>query len=474
MDILKEMCENDFDLDIFSCVFSSGTIQPTIEQRRAMLQVLENKKSILTFEMGLGKTSIMLGFATLLLPRAIKENKLIIISVPSANIGSFKELVNTQMYFTNRIMIIDGQKKNVDKFVKALDNNEVNLLICQHSCWVSSPNFNFCIFNRRDRVLATLYDEAVEKTSKGYQHFIALSELQSEYVVMATASFSGSVSSFKENNTDVLLPVYNLYKAISLLPPNMTYNNFLQRYTFTEFKRNNAIYKPKTLELQNLAKDKIINMSRHQINLDTEFEQINFVRVNPTPDMDKNIQKTSDSFRRILYGEVDYIPYTIPTVPSLGALVQLIPTLDSNTNKLIYCNHRESTEKMRTLLQLLGYKVHVINGVVTPKSDDKKKVCDIFNSESGSIVITNIIKGINLGSVKDIITLSIPNDLPQFIARATRGFIKGKVKLHIIYYPRYEKSTIKACYDMIKMTDTALDREYGKLLEALKKEVAQW
>ena len=469
MDILKEMSENEFDLDIFDYIFSSGKIQPTEEQKRAILQVIENKKSILTFEMGLGKTSIMLGFATLLLPRAVKENKLIIVSVPAANISSFKELVNDQMYFTDRIMVIDGQKKNVDKFIKAFDKGLVNLLICQHSCWVYSPSFNFYIFNRRDKILATLYDEAVEKSSKGYQHFISISELQSEYVVMATASFSGSVSSFKENNDDVLLPIYNLFKAISLLP-NTTYNTFLHKYTKAEYKRNSIQYTPKTLEIQNLAKDKIINMSRHQINLDTEFKQINFVRVNPTPDMDKYIQKTSDSFRRILYGEVEYVPYTVPTVPSLGALVQLLPSLDRTNNKLIYCNHRESTDKMKTLLQLLGYKVHVINGVVTPSSDDKKKVCDIFNNESGSIVITNITKGINLGSVKDIITLSIPDDLPQFISRATRGFVKGNVNLHIIYYPKYEKPTIEACYNMIKMTDTVLDRNYVKLLHALKEE----
>lgn len=460
-----------FNKNIFKVLFKNGDIDLQENQLEAILNLLQNKKSVLTFEMGLGKTPILLAVASVLMLKAMKEDKLVILSVPSPNIESFREIVNNQLYLKDRIMFTDGNQKNINKFLSKWDNNEINLVICQHSCWTFSKIFNFEIFNRREKVLATLYDEAIEKNALGYANFVALSEHISEYVVMSTASFSGSVSSFKENDDSVMLPTYNLLKAVSLIPTNFTYKMFLKKFTTSVYKNGNIQYVPNIDHLKEYSKDRIVNLSRHHIGLETEFNNIEFLRSMPSPNMLNYINKTSDSYRRILYGEVDYINYIPSEIPSLAKLIELLFRLDKTTNKIIYCNHIQTTIHLKTMLTNLGYDVMTINGVDTKNSQEKDKATKEFNSRQGTIMITNIIKGINLDSASDIITLSIPSDLPQFIARATRGYKKGEINLYIIYYPTHESATLRACLDMIKMNDNTLDRGYTKLITAFENEL---
>lgn len=456
--------------EIFHSVFRKGEIFLEDTQISAITELLQNKKSILSFEMGLGKTAILMALASLLLPKAIEENKLIIISVPSANLSSFKTLVEKQMYFRERIQIINGEKKNVDAFFTKFDGNKTNLLICQHSCWSQSPTFNYRIFNRRHKILAAFYDEAIEKYSIGYQHFISICENVAEYVVMATASLNGSTGSFKANDDSLLVPAYNLVKAIGLAK-ELSYRNFLKMFTTTNWVKQNIHYNVLQDELTKFIGKNLVNLSRQHLGIGSEFDLVEFIRANPTDNQLSLISSTSESKKRILYGELGGINFTPQEVPVLGKLIELLFRLPKETNKIIYCNHIESTINLRNILKTLGYNVLVINGVETPSPQDKQRVANLFNDTSGTVLITNITKGINLGSGYNIITLSIPPDLPQFIARAIRGFKKGNIALHILYYPTHEKDRLVSCLKAVSMNDSMLDRGYEKLLEGLNNEI---
>jgi superfamily II DNA/RNA helicase len=98
--------------------------------------------------------------------------------------------------------------------------------------------------------------------------------------------------------------------------------------------------------------------------------------------------------------------------------------IDSKQSQaLVYIKFVDAQYKIRDLLNHQGYRVAVLNGKV--KASDRTKIINDMNAGMYDILLTNVLRGIDLKTCDNCILYTIdpnPQKMVQFEGRMTREF----------------------------------------------------
>lgn len=142
-----------------------------------------------------------------------------------------------------------------------------------------------------------------------------------------------------------------------------------------------------------------------------------------------------------------WIPFNEETSPKLKVLKELIQSsnIERGEQVLISATYKESQELLQQYIkQQLGYSVEILNGDIKRR---RSEIINNFKQNKIPILITNVQKGLNFGSVKTIIFYGYdpnPSKMIQMEGRVTRSFNIENKNIYLISTEGKELNTIKS------------------------------
>lgn len=469
---MKEFIQDDTDMSIINFCFKDKNTALTDQQLWAIKETLIKEKVIWAVEQGLGKTYLSIALCNVLFPYIRENRKKIVLCVPSNKLEDFRLHLSGKTYMN--IITSTGDASDVSNLKRNF--NRVDCIITTPSAWKTSLEFNCLMFNNAHKIYLMIYDEADGVNDKGYMHFLKIARDMATYTAMANATPIGSASHFAQGSRTGLMVLYNLLYAIQRV--DNKYSTFYNKYT--DHVRND----PSGIEIRDVNSDRImadfgnyfINFNRTDVGASTYYNPCNFHRVNASAPQEEalNSIQDGDKKRDILYrpgacAAYGILPLQIGALSKLWEVVNMIPRTN---NIIIYAKNTDTLQVLRELFSDYGkIPTYILDGQHTTTSAQKLEVENKFNSTPGSIILTNIEKGSNLGAASNIIVYDAPADVLQYIFRGIRGADSKCVQLDWIYYPKYDEEPMINSLVQMKNIMSLLHREntlYSLLLQELQ------
>lgn len=434
-------------------------IELTEEQLDSVIKCMSSPtgKIILADEMGLGKTYICMGLIQL--AKIQYPNKKILISTPKSVLKNFEKLIKEST--DSKVITSTGGLADIN----FLENNYKNydVILVQHSFWINAEQSLLFIYNHMDDFSFTFFDEADFKNADGFDMFLEFMK----NIPLGCISNATPI----EDNTKL---IYNLLYGCGAV--NTEYNKFKNKYS-RDVYRNDILVGSKVYvdKLYKDFSDYITVKNRSDIGLTTNID-INFRKIYPSKEqlswmecgMTKNLALYSpETYKRpedMLYP----VDANISNIPALKEVIKIIQS--NNRKKIIYVKNTKAIIQISKILNIIDKNPYIIDGKSTKTDEQVKYVENRFNEDDNGIMITNIIKGINLNTAEELIIYNNPSDLQQLIYRMIRGFASKDVKVHWIYYKGYEEDSINKILSKTKNVSNLLGRELD-IITQLEKEI---
>jgi len=230
------------------------------------------------------------------------------------------------------------------------------------------------------------------------------------------------------NATPVETNLRDIYNQLALLDkgylPKVTdFNKQFVKFkkTFYGFQPSgykNVEFFKKAISLRYLAR------TRKDLGADYENNTYKMIVV-PLSEQQKELMRKS-SLKQMINdypsGVDRNIPFNIQTTPKLDALYYLLENeIDVNSQVLIYCRFIEAQEALKEHLESMGFRVGLLNG--RSSLSERDKVVKDFNEGNFEILITNVLRGLDLRYCDNCILYTIdpnPQKMVQFEGRITR------------------------------------------------------
>lgn len=238
------------------------------------------------------------------------------------------------------------------------------------------------------------------------------------------------------NATPIELELREMYNQLDLLDPNFmpTVTEFNKRYC--KVKKTLYGFAPNGYKNEDEFKEaiKLRYLARTRQGLGAEYSDNRYKTILiPLSKAQKALMKKTTMYKMV----VDYpmgvnrdIPYNEETTPKLAALFSLIDESVGvfRNQALVYCNFVKAQEEICNMLTEKGYRVVVLNG--KSRSTVRTEIVRDFNNGLYDIMITNVLRGIDLKTCDNCILYTIdpnPQKMVQFEGRITREFdVLGK------------------------------------------------
>jgi len=262
----------------------------------------------------------------------------------------------------------------------------------------------------------------------------------SEYYLNARALFKFHKRKILLNATPLEIHLREFYNQLNLLDEHFlpTVTEFEKRYV----KRQRGVYGFKTVGYKNQEEFKeaisLRYLSRTRRGLGAKYEgNVYRTILVPLSPEQRELNKKTSLYRLV----TDYptkvnrnVPFTPETTPKLAVLLHILEeTVGTfSSQALVYCSFVEAQQEMaRIIEEQLGYKVAVLNGQGrTSNAKVRTEVVEAFNNGVYDVLITNVLRGLDLKTCDNCILYSIdpnPQKMVQFEGRITREFdIYGK------------------------------------------------
>lgn len=468
--ILNRVNKNPHLLEMF--LYDDVKFRPM--QKNLIINSLStpNKNALITVDMGVGKTYISLGIAQLL--RLAHPDKKICFVALKNKLNEYAQVLSKHL--GTSVLLVTGEQPMVDRFKTDLKNHKI--ILTSISAWSHNIDFNLFMMKNVKEFCATFYDESEALESDGYAIFSKFSR----YVPYSYLTNATPIS--KD-----LLQTYNNLNPIKAFTGSI--EEFRNKYALV--KKNTKVQNSK--EVADIAKikedfrDYIVNFNREDLNIQVTINPF-FIHAKPTKTQLKWISEGMPLLTSLFSpttnnSETNNNNYTTePTFKnkSVDASMKLYEVLTQITNqrgkenfgnKIIYVQHYNAKLVLKKMIEkVFGYKVFILDGQVTQKAEDQLKVANDFNNTENAIILTNIVRGSNLGSADQLITYGLPpsSNLKQFIYRAIRNMEDTEVDLIMIYYPDFQQNTLLDTYIALENESALLDRN-NKLANAIKQEL---
>lgn len=451
---LKELSEaiDNGNTDFLEWVMFGDTHFPEV-QKDLIIQSMgtPNGKALITAEMGIGKTYISFGLAQQI--RLMYPGKKCLFSVDKAKVNEYlsgiAETVGAQA------LSVSGEADSVNYFMRHYD--KFDFFVVQKSAWYHSLDFCLFLLNHTKDFSLAIYDESSAMSSIGYKIF---------------SEFSRNVDhSFLTNANPVTsepLQTFNNLRPIGAFEGD--YVDFRHKYA----KVNKKTRKPK-LNVDKVKQDfskYIVNANREDLDVVARVN-VEFIRCEMTPAQYDWINKgmatnTAAYSPETWEGDSSVFqakPVTISKmVPAIMETLELIKRLDRTStekkNRIIYVKNYIPKIKLKEELEKLGHPCFILDGKVTKTRDEQLLAAKKFNDSTNAIILTNIVRGINLGSAHEVIMCGLPPDsgFKQLIFRAIRGLNDKIVDLYIVYYPEFQTNLLAKILEALNNESKLLDR----------------
>lgn len=252
------------------------------------------------------------------------------------------------------------------------------------------------------------------------------------------------------NATPVETNLRDIYNQLALLD-----KGYLPKVTdfnkqFIKFKKTFYGFQPSGYKNVDFFKKAIglRYLARTRRDLGAEYKGNTYkVVVVPLSSVQKELHRKS-SLKQMINdfpsGVDRFVPFTPETTPKLDALYYLLEEeVDVNNQVLIYCRFVEAQESLRQNLESLGYRVGILNG--KSKLNIREQVVKDFNEGNFEILITNVLKGLDLRYCDTCILYTIdpnPQKMVQFEGRITRDLDIRYKNVYLIVSMGREKDFI--------------------------------
>lgn len=402
-------------------------------------------RSIIGDGVGLGKTAEICGLLNILKER--EEMHRFLMAVENSAIGqTWMEI----MKFTGmRVILMPSTKDKLIKLVNKTDWKTVDGIIITHSTLSSSAFSTWLSYNlfedgNRCKIFDTfiLDESSVIKNNNTvkYKYVSNLCRLAKRVHFMNATIFE--------------MNIMDIYYQVDMMEPTMLPSKSAIDKKFSVYKRGKSFWKKNEegKPVQRYSWDRVgyknqevFKKSLEYIYLARKLEKDNNYLVYEVVPTNKQLEAINSGFR---YNEVlnspnniieAGIPFTRKENPKLDRLCSLVDNELQGQQIMIYCFHIDAQAVLYDELVKIGRKPVILNG--QDKSKDKVmhrlEIIDKFNSKEYDVIITNIMKSLNLYNGDVCILYSIvgnPSKQTQITGRIDRNVDEKKKTFILILY----------------------------------------
>lgn len=412
-------------------------------------------RSMIGDGVGLGKTAEISALLNVLKDKG--EMKRFLIAVENSAIGqTWMEL----MKFTGmRVILLPSQKEPLIKVVNNTDWRTVDGLIITHSTLSSSTFSEWLSYNLTpDGTKCKIYDTFILDESsvikngktKMYEYVKNLCRLADRVHLMNATVFENNIMDIyfqMDMMEPELLPAKsNIEKKFSVYKRGKAFwrkdatGQAKQQYTWDRVGYKNQEEFKQSLQLVYLARNKETKEVMEDLNKTEDLNKYEVYKVDPTVDQMLAI----DSGYR--YNEVLNSPLNIPIEagvifdrahnPKLDKLCDIITNEFTGKLVMVYCFHIAAQEQIKIELEKIGRKPVILNGQDNSKEKvaNRVKIVENFNNGTYDVIITNIMKSLNLYNGDACILYSVignPSKQTQILGRIDRN-VDNKPKTFVL------------------------------------------
>jgi SNF2 family DNA or RNA helicase len=374
--------------------------------------------ALLGDEVGLGKTVQIAGLCNILDKEANnngREFRYCFLTEKS----SAGQIRDKMIQFTGKYvgLLESGEKQVIENYLEKSKEKRYYSIVGSHSL-LNSPQFLTDAAKRP-------YDLLVIDESN------ILKNVANEHFINCKALFKFHKRKILLNATPIELEVREMYNQLDLLDFDFlpTVTDFNKRFIKT--KKSMYGYKPDGYKNADEFKEAVslryLARTRAELGADYKENSYKTILIPLSPEQKELNKKTTLKQMVTDYptGVDRTIAFNEHTTPKLAALFQVLDeSIDVFKGQaLIYCRFVEAQNRMRELLEERGYRCVVLNGKVTTKF--RTPIVNDFNSGQYDIMITNVLRGLDLKSCDNCILYTIdpnPQKMVQFEGRMTREF----------------------------------------------------
>lgn len=379
--------------------------------------------ALLGDEVGLGKTVQVAGLMNTLRNQYRNEGKnfTFLFLTEKSIVGQIQDKL---IQFTGTYVheIPSGEAGVVRKYIEYNKDGRVCSVVGPHSL-LNSPDFiHYLAQNPFDVIIFDESKGVKNQTSSLSQNAKAVFRLHDRVILL--------------NATPIETNLREFYNQLDLLDPDYmpTVTEFNRR--FTKIKKTMYGFKPDGYkneeEFKELVKLRYLARTRASLGAEYENNQYSIVMV-PLSPVQKELRKKTTLHQMVVdfpTGVKRDIPFNPETTPKLKALFHILEErVDIGmTQAVIYCRYVEAQKAIEELLKQQGYRTVILNGRTASKK--RKEIADAFTNGEYDIMITNVLRGLDLDTCDTAILYTIdpnPQNMVQFEGRITRQFnVKNK------------------------------------------------
>jgi SNF2 family DNA or RNA helicase len=372
--------------------------------------------ALLGDEVGLGKTVQIAGLCNILtkeLENADREFRYLFLTEKS----SAGQIRDKMIQFTGEYveLIESGEKEVIADYLLRHGKKKHCSFVGSHSL-MNSPEFLTHVA-KHPFDLVIIDESSIAKNQA------------SEFYINCKSLFKFIKRKILLNATPIELAVREMYNQLDLLDPNFmpTVGDFNKRYTKT--KRGMFGYQPDGYKNQEEFKEAVTlrYLARTRADLGAKYSDNMYktILIPLSPEQKKLSKKTTlhqmvTDYPTGVDRNLEFNEFTTPKLAVLFKIIEEAIGVFQN-QALVYCRFIEAQEKMKQMLIEKGYRVVVLNG--QSKTTARADIVNDFNQGQYDILITNVLRGIDLKTCDNCILYTIdpnPQKMVQFEGRMTR------------------------------------------------------
>lgn len=405
--------------------------------------------ALLGDEVGLGKTVQIAGLCNLLDKEYNQTNRNFrYLFLTEKSSGG--QIADKMIRFTGKYVhfLESGEKAVVDDYVSTNVGGNHCSVVGSHSL-LNNPAF-ITHLSKHPFDLIVFDESSVLKSSKSmlYTNCKTVFNLHKRVVLL--------------NATPLELKVDDIYNQLNLLEKGYmpTKTDFMHRFC----KYTNSTFGFKLTGFKNEAEFneavKLRYLARNRVELGANYTDNKFKTILiPLSEVQKKLIKKTSLIQQVndyptgVDMDVPFNGYTTPKVSVLMDIVKSNVSIENQRQALIYCRFVDAQYGLQEILSNMGYRVAVLNGKC--KAKERKEIVDTMNKGEYDILITNVLRGIDLKICDTCIFYTIdpnPQKMVQFEGRITRDFDVEFKSVYLLVAMGKEKKFVE---DTLKLRVTA-------------------
>lgn len=397
-------------------------------------------RSVIGDGVGLGKTAEVSALINYL--HQTKQLKRFLMAVETSALGQTQcEL----MRFTGlRVVALPSEAYKLNRLIKKIDWTKVDGIVIKHSALRSDVLSKWLSLNINPDGTCRLFDTFFLDESSVIKNLTTKTAIYTKNICDICPRVHFMNATVFETN------IMDIYNQMDMMNPALLPKKWRIEKEFCTFGRSSYWTKENGKPKMNFRRDltgyknqaifkerlKLVYFGRSKSDIGMDMPHVHKVyEVEPSNEQSMTLQK---GYR---YMEVLNCPSLIPdlhletnrkTVPKLDRLCNLLETDFADCKVMVYCFHNEAQQAIADECRKLGRNPVILNG--QSKDQERWEIQTKFNKGEYDVIITNIMKSLNLfgGDVCIFYSNSMtPSKMFQVAGRIDRN-VDDKIKTYIL------------------------------------------